>query len=328
MHAIEVSAPGGADALEYISTDIPAAGDGQIVVRTAGAGLNFIDTYIRSGVYPTQFPWRPGSEGAGEVAEVGDGVEKVKVGDKVAWAASVTGSYADFVVLDAEDALPVPEGMDLRVAAALPLQGMTVHMLTDGVAQLGEGDTVFITAGAGGVGQLFIQFAKSRGARVLTMVGTQDKADLALKAGADRVFIQKDFTDITAELSTQLRAATDGRGVDVFYDGLGKVTFDAAVESVRRRGLIVLFGGASGQVPPFDLQRLNAAGSLFVTRPTLWHYIADAGERSLRWSHITQAVLAGDLDVRIGAEFPLQDAPAAHEALEGRATTGKVLLIP
>lgn|SRR5690625_1622423 len=328
MHAIEVSAPGGADALEYISTDAPTAGAGQIVVRAAGVGLNFIDTYIRSGVYPTQFPWRPGSEGAGEVVEIGDGVEGVKVGDQVAWAASVTGSYADFVVLEAEQALPVPPSMDLRVAAALPLQGMTVHMLTDGVTRLGEGDTVFITAGAGGVGQLFIQFAKARGARVLTMVGSQDKADLALKAGADRVFIQKDFTDITTELAIQLREATDGRGVDVFYDGLGKVTFDAAVKSVRRRGLIVLFGGASGQVPPFDLQRLNAAGSLFVTRPTLWHYIAEEEERALRWSQITQAVLEGDLDVRIGAEFPLKEAGAAHEALEGRATTGKVLLIP
>lgn len=328
MHAIEVSAPGGAEALEYVSTEAPVAAEGQVLVRTAGAGLNFIDTYIRSGVYPAQFPWRPGSEGAGEVIEVGPGVDSVAVGDKVAWATSVTGSYAEQVVLDAAQALPVPAGMDLRTAAALPLQGMTVHMLTDGVTQLQEGDTVFITAGAGGVGQLFIQFAKSRGARVLTMVGTQDKVDLALKAGADRVYIQKDYTDVTTELSTALLEATDGRGVDVFYDGLGLVTFDAAVASVRRRGLIVLFGGASGQVPPFDLQRLNAAGSLFVTRPTLWHYIDDDAERALRWSQITEAVLDGSLDVRIGAEFPLREAKSAHEALEGRQTTGKVVLTP
>lgn len=328
MHAIEVRAPGGAEALQYVSAETPAAGEGQVVVRTAGAGLNFIDTYIRSGVYPTDFPWRPGTEGAGEVVEVGEGVTNVALGDKVAWAASVTGSYADVVVLDAPQALPVPDGMDLRVAAALPLQGMTVHMLTDGVTQLGEDDTVFITAGAGGVGQLFIPFAKSRGARVLTMVGTQDKADLALEAGADRVFIQKDFTDVTTELSNLLKEATDGRGVDVFYDGLGQVTFDAAVASVRRRGLIVLFGGASGQVPPFDLQRLNAAGSLFVTRPTLWHYIDDPDERARRWKEITDAVLAENLKVNIGAEYPLADAASAHEALEGRKTTGKVVLIP
>lgn len=328
MHAIVVSAPGGADELQYVSTDAPSAGAGQVLVRTAGAGVNFIDTYIRSGVYPAEFPWRPGTEGAGEVVEVGEGVDGVAVGDKVAWAASVTGSYADFVVLDAPQALPVPEGMPLKVAAALPLQGMTVHMLTDGVARIKEGDTVFITAGAGGVGLLFIQFAKSRGARVLTMVGSQDKAEIALGAGADRVFIQKDFRDITAELSTVIKQETDGLGVDVFYDGLGKVTFDAAVASVRRRGLIVLFGGASGQVPPFDLQRLNAAGSLFVTRPTLWHYIDDAEERARRWNEITGAVLAGDLDVRIGEEFPLTDAQSAHEALEGRRTTGKVVLIP
>ncbi len=328
MNAIEVSAPGGADALQYISTDAPEAGPGQVVVRTAGAGVNFIDTYIRSGVYPADFPWRPGTEGAGEVVEIGEGVEAVAVGDKVAWAASVTGSYAEYVLLDAAQALPVPEGMGLDVAAALPLQGMTVHMLTDGVTKLKEGDTVFITAGAGGVGLLFIQFAKSRGARVLTMVGTQDKAEIALGAGADRVFIQEDFVDITSELSTLLKQETDGRGVDVFYDGLGKSTFDAAVASVRRRGLIVLFGGASGQVPPFDLQRLNAAGSLFVTRPTLWHYIDDAEERAARWGEISGAALAGELEVRIGERFALKDARSAHEALEGRRTTGKVILTP
>lgn len=328
MHAIEVRAPGGAESLEYVDATAPSAAEGQVVVRTAGAGLNFIDTYIRSGVYPAQFPWRPGTEGAGEIVEVGESVSGLEVGDRVAWAASVTGSYAEFVVLEATQALPVPAGLDLTTAAALPLQGMTVHMLTDGLTQLGPGDTVFITAGAGGVGQLFIQFAASRGARVLTMVGTQDKAPLALGAGAAKVFVQQDFTDLTSELSTLLRAETGGAGVDVFYDGLGQATFDAAVASVRRRGLIVLFGGASGQVPPFDLQRLNAAGSLFVTRPTLWHYIDDAEERALRWSQISEAVVRGDLTVRTSTEYSLAEARAAHEALEGRQTTGKVVLVP
>lgn len=328
MHAVEVSAPGGAEALQYVSAEVPAAGPGQVVVKTAAAGLNFIDTYIRSGVYPTDFPWRPGTEGAGEVVELGEDVTSLSVGDHVAWASCLTGSYAEYTLLDADQALPVPEGLDLSVAAALPLQGMTVHMLTDGVTQLKPGDNVFITAGAGGVGQIFIPFAKSRGANVITMVGSQEKSELALAAGADRVFIQKDFTALTTELAEVLRQETDGKGVDVFYDGLGKVTFDAAVASVRRRGLIVLFGGASGQVPPFDLQRLNAAGSLFVTRPTLWHYIDDAQEREQRWKEITQAVLDGTVPVRIGESFPFDQAQSAHEALEGRKTTGKVILTP
>lgn len=328
MQKIDVAAPGGAEKLQYVSSDTPAAGPGQVLVRTAAIGVNFIDTYIRSGVYPTEFPWTPGQEGAGEVIEVGEGVSNVAAGDQVAWTASVTGSYADHVLLEAPNALKVPEGMDLRTAAALPLQGLTVHMLTNGVTTLKEGDTVFITAGAGGVGQLFIQFAKSRGVRVLTMVGSQAKAQTALDAGADKVFIQEDLGDLTTDLTELLREETSGKGVDVFYDGLGKVTFDAAVASVRTRGLIVLFGGASGQVPPFDLQRLNAAGSLFVTRPTVWHYIADAEERAWRWQEISEAAASGALKVNIGSEYPLADAREAHEALEGRRTTGKVVLIP
>lgn len=328
MHKIEVDAPGGAEKLQYIPSDAPEVGPGQILVRTAAIGVNFIDTYIRSGVYPTEFPWTPGQEGSGEVVEVGEGVQNLAAGDQVAWTTSVTGSYADHVLLEAANALKVPEGMDLRTAAALPLQGLTVHMLTNGVTTLKEGDTVFITAGAGGVGQLFIQFATSRGARVLTMVGSEAKAAIARDAGAQKVFIQEDLGDLTTELPELLREETGGEGVDVFYDGLGKDTFDAAVASVRPRGLIVLFGGASGQVPPFDLQRLNAAGSLFVTRPTVWHYITDAEERAWRWREISEAAVSGDLKVNIGSEYPLADAREAHEALEGRRTTGKVLLSP
>lgn len=328
MYAITVTAPGGPEALDYVPAEPLVPGPGQVLVRTHAIGVNFVDTYLRSGVYEADYPWRPGSEGSGEVVAVGEGVESVRVGDRVAWASSLTGSYADHVLVAAAAALPVPAGLDLTQAAALPLQGLTVHMLTDGVTTLGEDSTVFITAGAGGVGQLFIQFARSRGARVLTMVGTQEKAEIALRAGANRVFVQKDLTDVTTELPTLLREATDGLGVDVFYDGVGRATFDAAIASVRPRGLVVLFGGASGQVPPFDLQRLNAAGSLFVTRPTVWHYVADPHELAARWADVSAAAVAGDLKVNVGATFPLAEARAAHEALEGRRTTGKVLLLP
>lgn len=328
MHAINVSAPGGAQALDYITTDRPTASPGGVVVRASAIGVNFVDTYLRSGIYPTEFPWRPGAEGAGEVIEVSDDVDGLRIGDRVAWTSSRTGSYAEYVELDAEHALAVPAGIDLRTAAALPMQGLTAHMLLDGVTTVGEGDTVFITAGAGGVGSLFIPLAISRGARVLTLVGSTEKAELARALGASEVYISSEFTDLPKELPTAIREQTGGRGVDVFYDGLGKATFDAAIAATRRRGLVVLFGGASGQVPPFDLQRLNAAGSLFVTRPTVGHYIADADERARRWSEITSALEAGIISPQIGAEFPLSEAAAAHHALEGRQTTGKVLLIP
>lgn len=328
MHAIVVSAPGGADSLTYTEVERPTASPGGILVRTEAIGVNFVDTYFRSGVYSTEFPWTPGAEGAGTVIEISDDVSTVSVGDRVAWSTSRTGSYAEYVELDAAYALPVPDDMDLRLAATLPLQALTVHMLAQGVTTLREGDTVFITAGAGGVGSIFIPYAKSLGARVLTMVGTPEKAALARDSGADAVYVASDFTDLTADLTAALRGDTDGRGVDVFYDGLGKVTFDAAVASVRPRGLIVLFGGASGQVPPFDLQRLNAAGSLFVTRPTMGHYTADPEERAQRWADIIEAVNRGIITPKVGAEFPLSEATAAHNALEGRQTTGKVLLIP
>lgn len=328
MYAIEIASPGEAAALEYVDVPAPQPGPDQVLVEVAAAGVNFYDTYVRSGVYPATFPLRPGAEGAGRVTAVGAEVTEVSVGDEVAWASAVTGSYAQQVLLQADQALPVPEGMDLLTAAAIPLQGMTAQMLIDGVHTLGPADTVFITAGAGGVGQLFIQLAHSRGARVLTMVGTTAKAELAREAGADEVFVSADAGDLVTDLTTWIGAHTEGTGVDVFYDGLGKATFEAAVAAVRPRGMIVLFGGASGQVPPFDLQRLNKAGSLFVTRPTLWHYIASAAERYHRWEQVSHSVAAGQVRVHIGRKFDLADAGRAHEALESRDTTGKVLLVP
>ncbi|MPV51166.1 zinc-binding dehydrogenase [Pseudactinotalea sp. HY160] len=331
MHAIEIDAPGGADTLEFVPVPELEPGPGQIVVHPRGIGVNFYDTYVRGGVYPADFPLRPGSEGAGEVIAVGPGVTGLAHGDRVAWTGSVSGSYAEQVLLDAEAALPVPPGLDLVTAAALPLQGLTAQMLVDGVAHLGgpgtDQHTAFITAGAGGVGQLFIQLARAAGARVLTMVGTEAKAEAARTAGAEDVFVP-DGEEPVAALTEWLRGHTGGRGVDVFYDGLGRATFDAAIASTRMRGLVVLFGGASGQVPPFDLQRLNRAGSLFVTRPTVWHYVSDPAELQRRWAEVSEAASRGDLAVTIGATYPLEHARYAHEALEARMTTGKVMLLP
>ncbi|UFU04276.1 quinone oxidoreductase [Ruania suaedae] len=328
MHAVVAHEAGGPEVMTLQEVPVPDPGPGQVLVRSEAAGVNFIDTYHRSGVYPVDFPLTPGGEGAGTVEAVGDGVEHLGPGDRVAWASSVSGSYADQVLVEAAQALPVPEGVSAEVAAAIPLQGMTAHMLVEGVTHLGPGRTVLLHAGAGGVGLLLTQLAVARGARVLTTVSTEEKAELSRAAGAAEVIRYDQLTDLTEELPALVRDLTEGQGVDVAYDGVGKATFDASLASVRRRGLLVLFGGASGQVPPVDLQRLNRAGSLFVTRPTLFHYIADAEERAWRAREVFDAVAEGTLQVRIGARFPLADAAGAHTALEGRATTGKVLLLP
>ncbi len=332
MRAIEISSPGGAETLQFVDVPDLEPEPGQVLVRPLAVGVNFYDTYVRSGVYPAAFPLRPGAEGAGEVVAVGEGVSTAAPWDRVAWTGSVTGSYAERVLLTEAAALPVPAGLDPVRAAALPLQGLTAQMLVDGVAHLGGEGTdqhpVFITAGAGGVGQLFIQLARAAGARVLTMVGSQAKVRLAQEAGAEQVFVPAGGEDLTQELTDWILGHTDGRGVDVFYDGLGRVTFDAGIASTRQRGLVVLFGGASGQVPPFDLQRLNRAGSLFVTRPTVWHYVSDPAELHRRWEAISRAAASGDLAVNVGATYPLEHAGYAHEALEARKTTGKVVLLP
>ncbi len=328
MHVIEAQQPGGPDALQLTRRPEPTPGPGQVVVRVAAAGVNFYDTYVRSGVYKARFPLAPGNEGAGEVVSVGEGVTEVSVGDRVAWASSGGDSYASYLAIDANVLVPVPDGVDLHTAAALPLQGMTAHMLVDGVHDLQSGEEVLLTAGAGGVGLLFTQLARARGARVITTVSTEAKEELARGAGADEVIRYDRFTDMTTELSRTVRDLTGGAGVDVAYDGVGKDTFDGSLASVRTRGLLVLFGGASGQVPPFDLQRLNAAGSLFVTRPTVFHYIADRAELLHRAKAVFDAVAQGSLRVHIGAQYPLAEAAEAHRALEQRRTTGKVLLVP
>jgi len=326
MRAIHATEAGGPEVLTVVDVPDEPPGPGELRVEVAAAGVNFIDTYRRSGVYPMEYPHVVGSEGAGRVVDVGDGVTEFAAGDHVAWAAA-PGSYAERVNVPVAEAIPVPREIDLHTAAALPLQGMTAHYLATSTFPVSSGDVALIHAGAGGVGLLLTQLVLRRGGRVISTVGTEEKERLSREAGAEHVIRYTELDDVTAELPALVRDLTDGRGVDVVYDGVGKATFDASLASIRPRGMLVLFGGASGQVPPFDLQRLNSAGSLFVTRPTLAHYTADRAELLWRAADLFTAVTEG-LSVRIGQEFPLEEAAAAHTALEGRQTTGKVLLVP
>lgn len=318
--AIVVSEPGGPDVLTLATVDRPDAGPGQLLVKVAAAGVNFIETYQRSGAYPMQYPFTPGAEAAGTVEAVGADVRGFGTGDRVAFAEG-KGTYGEFAVVDADKALPVPDGVDLETAAALPLQGMTAHYLINSTFAVQPGQTVLAHAGAGGVGLLLIQLLKAKGARVITTVSTPEKEELARGAGADEVLRYEDFAGAVRDL-------TDGTGVDVVYDGVGRATFDESLRSLRIRGTLVLYGAASGPVPPVDPQRLNSGGSIFLTRPTLAHYLLTPEERRWRSEELFGAVAAGQLDVRVGARYALADAARAHEDLQARRTTGKVLLLP
>ncbi|MBG6223913.1 NADPH2:quinone reductase [Arthrobacter sp. CAN_A2] len=318
--AIVVTAPGGPDVLTLATVDRPVPGPGQLLVRVAAAGVNFIETYQRSGAYAVGYPFTPGAEAAGTVEALGEGATDFSAGDRVAFAEG-TGTYAEYALVDADRALPVPEGVDLETAAALPLQGMTAHYLINSTFPVEPDHTVLVHAGAGGVGLLLIQLLKAKGARVITTVSTPEKEDLARTAGADEVLRYEGFADA-------VKALTDGVGVDAVFDGVGRTTFDDSLRSLRIRGTLVLFGAASGAVPPLDLQRLNSGGSLFVTRPTLAHHLLSSEERRWRSEELFGAVAAGQLEVRIGARYALADAARAHEDLQARRTTGKVLLVP
>jgi NADPH2:quinone reductase len=320
MHAIVARQPGGPDVLEPAEVDRPSPGPGQLLVKVAATGVNFIETYQRGGMYKVPFPFTPGAEAAGTVEELGDGVEGFSVGSRVATAEG-TRCYAGYIVLDAAKALPVPDGVDDLAAAALPLQGMTAHYLINSSFRVEPGHNVLVHAGAGGVGLLITQLLKARGARVITTVSPDEKEALSREAGADEVLRYDGFTEAVREL-------TRGEGVNVVYDGVGKDTFDGSLSSLRTRGFMVLFGAASGAVPPVDPQRLAAGGSLSLTRPTMAHFLANPQERLWRSSEIFGAVTDGSLKVRIGATYPLAEAQRAHEDLEGRRTTGKVLLVP
>lgn len=321
--AIQAMRAGGPEVLEYGEVADPVPDAGQLLVRTAGAGVNFIDTYKRSGVYPMDYPHIPGSEGAGTVVALGDGVTSHSVGDRVAWHDSPS-SYSTLTAVNAVRALSVPDGVDDTTAAAIPLQGLTAQYLATSSFPAGPETTALVHAGAGGVGLLLTQILKHLGARVITTVGTAEKAELSRGAGADDVFLYGPGVDIAGTV----RELTSGRGVDVVYDGVGKDTFDAGLEALAIRGTLVLFGGASGQVPPFDLQRLNSAGSLTVTRPTLAHFALTREELDTRASFLFEGLASGWLNFRVGATYPLADAADAHRDLEGRRTTGKVVLLP
>jgi len=322
MKAIRVAQTGGPEVLTFGELPEPRPHAGQAVVRVEAAGLNYIDTYQRTGLYPLPLPYVPGLEGAGVVIGLGPGVSGLREGDRVAWSTRI-GSYAEINAVPAELLVKVPDGVDLETAAAAMLQGMTAHFLVDGAYALKPGDTCIVHAAAGGVGLLLIQMAKQKGARVIGTCSTEEKAALARGAGADEVVL---YT--SQDFEAEARRFTGGRGVDVVYDSVGQSTFEKSLSSLRSRGMMVLFGQSSGPVAPFNPAVLAQKGSLFLTRPTLFHYIADRASLERRAGDVLSAVAAGRLAVRIGATFPLAQAADAHRALEGRKTTGKVLLIP
>jgi len=327
MRAVVATRAGGPEVLSYDEVPDPTPGAGEALVRVAAAGVNFIDTYRRSGVYPMAYPHVVGSEGAGVVEAVGDGVTRFAAGDRVAWSAG-PGSYAELVVVREDDLLAVPDGVPDETAAALPLQGMTAHYLVASTFPVQPGSTVLVHAAAGGVGLLLTQLATRRGGRVIATVGTAEKEALARAAGATDVVRYRELDDLRTELPAIVRDLTGGRGVDAVFDGVGRDTFEASLASLAPRGVLALFGASSGPVPPVDPQHLSAAGSVFLTRPTLVHHVADRTELEWRGAEVFGAVADGSLDVRVGARFPLSAAADAHRALESRATTGKVLLLP
>lgn len=320
--ALIVTEPGDRSVLAVREIEIPAPGAGEVQVRVVAAGVNFIDVYKREGIYPLPTPFTLGEEGAGVVEQVGADVSDIQVGDRVAWG-QAPGSAAELVNLPAAVVVPVPDGLDLEVAAAAMLQGMTAHYLVNSTWPVQAGEIALVHAAAGGVGQLLVQLITSKGATVVATAGSAEKLKIARDLGAEHTI---DYTGLsTDELAAAVRDAA-GRGVDVAYDGVGKATFDASLKSLRPRGMGVLFGGASGQVPPFDLQRLNQLGSLFVTRPSLGAYLQTREELLWRAEEILGAIADGRLRLEIGGRYDLADAASAYEALEGRATTGKLIL--
>ncbi len=323
MRAIQVTETGGPDVLRLTELPDPEPGAGQLLVKVAAAGVNYIDTYHRSGAYPTPLPFIPGSEGSGTVVAVGpDTPDNVAAGDQVAWALS-SGSYAELAVVPAEQAVPVPAGVDLEIAGGCLLQGMTAHYLAVSVHAVQSGETVLVHAAAGGMGLLLTQLATARGGRVIGTVSTAAKEQLARQAGAAEIIRYTEVDDIAGEL----RRLTGGEGVAAVYDGVGASTFDASLASLRPRGMFALYGAASGPVPPVDPQRLNSAGSVFLTRPKLGDYVATREELLWRAGEVFSGIRDGSLRIIIGGRYPLADAAQAHWDLESRRTTGKLLLL-
>jgi NADPH2:quinone reductase len=322
MKAIQVKQPGGPEAMELVELPVPAPKASEAVVKLAASGVNFIDVYVREGRYKAPLPVVLGQEGAGVVTAVGADVKSVKKGDRVAWSGQL-GSYAEYAAVPADRLVPIPSGVTGQQAASAMLQGMTAHYLSHDTYPLKRGETALVHAAAGGVGLLLVQMAHNIGARVIATVSTDEKAKLAREAGADEVILytQSDFEADTKRL-------TGGKGVDVVYDSVGKTTFEKGLNVLRPRGMMVLFGGSSGAVPPFDLITLSQKGSLYVTRPSLVSYIATREELVARSGAVFGMIAAGKLKLRIEHMYPLAEAQRAHRELEGRMTTGKLLLIP
>ncbi len=322
MQAIRVHEKGGPEVLKLEEVPEPQPGPGEVLIKVAAAGVNFIDIYYRLGQYPVEKPYTPGDEAAGTVEAVGQGVTDFKPGDRVAHCQKM-GSYAQYQVIPASKVVPVPEGLDLKQAAAVMLQGITAHYLSHSTYPIKSGETVLIHAGAGGVGQLLIQMAKMLGATVITTVSTAEKAALAKEAGADHIinYTETDFEE-------EVKRITGGEKLPVVYDSVGQSTFNKSLNCLRPRGYMVLFGASSGPVPPFDPQLLNRRGSLYLTRPTMGHYIATREELLARAGDVFKWVAEGKLKVKFDHTYPLAEAAQAQTDLKARATTGKVLLIP
>jgi NADPH2:quinone reductase len=324
MHAIEITETGGPEVLRYVETAQPAPGRGELLIKAEAIGVNFIDTYFREGKYPRQLPFVIGSEVCGAVAAIGEGVDGFSVGDRVVSAAA-NGGYAEFATAPAFLSAKVPDGVTSEVAASVLLKGLTAHYLLKSVYPVQSGDAVLVHAGAGGVGLILTQWARLLGARVITTVSTAEKERLSRRAGADEVL---PYPEDATGFGQQIRTLTGGAGVAAVYDGVGATTFDASLASLAVRGTLALFGASSGAVPPVDPQRLNAAGSVFLTRPALVHFMRTAAEFGWRANELFEAVAGGAITIEVGGRYPLAEAARAHRDLQGRKTSGSLVLLP
>ncbi len=324
MHAIEVSEIGGPEVLRYVETPQPTPGPGELLIKAEAIGVNYIDTYYRSGLYPREVPFILGLELCGTVVDTGEGADGFSAGDRVV-TPMASGGYAEFATAPASLTAKVPDGVTSEVAASVLLKGLTAHYLLKSVYPVQRGDRVLVHAGAGGVGLILTQWAKLLGARVITTVSTPEKARMSKQVGADEVL---SYPDDSAAFGQQIRALTGGAGVAAVYDGVGATTFDASLASLAVRGTLALFGAASGPVPPVDPQRLNAAGSVFLTRPGLTHFVRTGDEFTWRATELFDAIAGGDITVEVGGRYRLAEAARAHQDLQGRKTTGSIVLLP
>lgn len=324
MHAVEVAETGGPEVLRYVEKPTPAPGPGEVLIKADAIGVNYIDTYFRSGIYPRQLPYVVGTEVCGTVAAVGDDVAAISIGDRVV-TANALGAYAEYSVAPADFVAYVPESVPSDAVASALLKGMTAHYLIKSVYQVQPRDFLLVHAGAGGVGLILTQWATSLGARVITTASIFDKAELSRRAGSVEVL---DYPEDPEEFAEQVRTLTNGRGVAAVYDGVGASTFDASLESLAVRGTLALFGASSGAVPPVDPQRLSAAGSIYLIRPSLVHFIRTPDEFAWRAGEVLDAIADGSIVITVGGHYPLAESDRAHRDLQGRRTTGSIVLLP